>query len=122
MNRSVVEHIVGIERDSYAWRIDTWPDVEDMGPLGEGIIEGPSNAPDALLEQVRQGKGTRFRMLDDDGLIYCKGRLLYAEGDEDRGYMPERGPLDDYGSTGLGCVDIDLWLKGDTGTYSWVRV
>ena len=106
---------------SYAWRIDAWPNVEDLGPLEpEGtVITGPSNAPVDLLDRLAKQEGNRFRLVDDDGLVYCKGRIVFRSGepadDED-----EFAPLTDYGAPGMGCTTIDYWVKDPvTGTYSW---
>ncbi len=124
MDRKFVEGMLGITRDTYAWRIDTWCDVEGT-PMGEGIVEGPSGAPDDLLMRVRAGEGKRFRLKDDDGNVYCKGRLLVREGTEnlDLGFDPEFAPLDDYGTGGLGCTDVEYWERDPkTGTHRWIAL
>ncbi len=124
MNREIAENIAGITRTTYAWRVDTWPRVDGDEPLEPPgtVVEGPSGAPDDLLQRLRAGEGKRFRLLDGDDLVYCKGRLLVSDA-QAYGYDPEFGPLDDYGTPGLGCVTVEYWEKDPkTGTYGWVAL
>jgi hypothetical protein len=105
----------------YAWRIDTWPNVEDIGPIEpvDTVIEGPRDAPQDLLDRLAKREGKRFRMKDDDGFLYCKGRILFADKDDEDSELGF-APLWDYGTPGLGCTSIEYWEKSaKTGTYSW---
>jgi hypothetical protein len=70
-------------------------------------ISGPRGISDAMLSDLRNGKGTAFRMYDDDEELYVSGRII---GDFD-GFEP----LDDYGVGGLGCTDI----KYRSGNGPW---
>ena len=61
---------------------------------------GPYNADESITEN----KG-RFRMKDDDGIIYYHGEIY---GDYD-GFEP----LDDFGMPNAGCISIEYNEKGE---------
>lgn len=112
----------GLPRAAYAWRIDTWPEVEDIGTIEppETVVTGPRDAPDDLIARLAKNEGVRFRLKDDDGLIYCKGRILYTDPDN-VGETEAFGPLDDYGTPAMGCTSLEYWEKDPkTEKYSWV--
>ena len=90
----------------YAWLITRDRLAEqDGGKFGDAAgVSGPSNATDEQLDQLRAGKGKKFRMYDDDGEHYYDGLVL---GDFD-GFEP----LDDYGRGNAGCTDIRYHVGG----------
>lgn len=67
-------------------------------------FEGPRNAPESLLAQLRKGGGHHFRMYDDDGILYYEGRATWSATDVEEGAY---GPLGDLGMPDAGCVRID---------------
>jgi hypothetical protein len=56
------------------------------------------------------GKGhelaCRFRILDDDGIVYYEGRNNTS--DDDNAF----GPLDDFGAPNAGCTSIQYLVNG----------
>jgi hypothetical protein len=52
----------------------------------------------------------RFKLLDDDGIVYCHGKYL---GPDDENMF---SPLDDWGRGGLGCTTIQYRNK-TTGKF-----
>ena len=87
---------------NYAWVITKdylaeTPEEDDSG------ITGPSDASDEMLEEVKSGKGHIFRLYDDDGILYYKGRLL-TYGDMTDGIC--FAPLDDFGAGWAGCTEV----------------
>lgn len=87
---------------NYAWVIDR--DHLDDGQDSEVGVSGPSTASNVLLVQLKQrGAGTKFRMRDDDGILYYEGRIL-IDGDEDGEEL--FGPLEDFGMPNAGCTEI----------------
>lgn len=106
----------------YAWIIDTdhlaEPDADgklpDPGSLcyNAATVSGPSDAPAALLAELAAGKGIKFRIRDDDKILYYTGRFVPAElSDSEEGF----GPLDDFGTPNAGAVTIE-YKRG----RSWV--
>lgn len=81
------------------WRITKGRKIE-----GE-LIEVPEEGILSQYYDVRQEPymTEKFRLLDDDGNIYCEG---IATPDEDF------GPLDDYGMGALGCTEIQYRVDG----------
>lgn len=83
----------------YAWTI-----TKDF--IDEGLLEGTTGPRTATAGKdyiTRHGKA--FRMLDDDGEVYCHGRIC---GDDFEGFEP----LDDFGEPGLGCTTIQYRESG----------
>lgn len=85
---------------------------------------GPRNASDAQIAALEAGEGHMFRMLDDDGVWYYRGRIVF---DDDSGpitasaggeyFVPGTwlavnltedgfGPLWDFGAPNAGCTEI----------------
>lgn len=93
---------------TYAWVItaDLTATPED-GPPGTNMnavgVAGPSDAPFDLLEAVKVGKGRAFRIYDDDGNLYYRGRFANASGELDDDAF---GPLSDYGAPNAGATEI----------------
>lgn len=111
MNRTLAEQLLGIVRDTYAWRIDVWPEVDGGGPIEPPgtVVCGPSDAPTELLQLLERGEGRRFRLLDGGRQVYCEGRILaFGSKGEEVGYDADFGPLHDYGE-GMGCTSIEYW-------------
>lgn len=66
-----------------------------------GIV-GPRGAKLTKEEIVAHPEGKKFRMLDDDRVVYYEGVLV---GDDDF------APLDDFGAPNAGCVDIQYYCN-----------
>ena len=82
----------------YAWIIE-----EDFIDYGEAVgVYGPRGAV-----KPSPGVGSKFRLLDGDGVVYAKGRFVGDAGSEDA-----FGPLDDYGMPNWGCTSIEYWENG----------
>jgi hypothetical protein len=74
-------------------------------------VYGPGGITDSQCKNLAAGEGTRFRLLDGDGILYYSGRLL-GDAESEDGF----GPLDDYGTPDSGCTTIQ-YLKPDTGKW-----
>lgn len=101
----------------YAWRIDR--DELKLPPSRVGTI-GPRAAHPALVDRLAKGEGRRFRMLDDDGIVYYIGRIIVAEtaqGADEPGTTLDFAPLDDFGMPDSGCTAIE-YDEGD----AWVAL
>ena len=87
-----------MSKSKYYWEI-TWA-ATDIGLGDEVGKEGPWNADTTLTAEPE-----RFRMKDDDGIVYYKG-VIYGdyEGFE---------PLDDFGMPNAGCVVIEYMTDGE---------
>lgn len=94
----------------YAWLI-THDHVSSPGERGDISTLGPRGVSDELERAIRSddvpGGFTRaaFRMYDDDGILYYRGRTLYMdelEHSEDHVF----GPLRDFGLPHAGCTRI----------------
>jgi hypothetical protein len=96
---------------AYAWKITR--NYESAGdsrkPWGPGGLPAEIKSPN----DIDWTGAEKFRLLDDDGNIYCAG--LHVEGDIDScacGF----GPLDDWGRPNFGCTEIQ-YLDEKTGEY-----
>lgn len=79
-----------------------WVITEDKFHPNYTFAMGPSGCKFSREEILE--KGLAFRMLDDDHEVYVYGRCM---SDEEGGIGEEYfGPLDDYGTPGLGCTMI----------------
>lgn len=107
MSHAVIEAITSTARPAaqYAWRITT-DHLWEPGDLvdDEAGTTGPSDAPEDLLAQLEAGKGTTFKMYDDDGELYYTGRILHAVENPDAD--ADFGPLWDFGTPNAGCTEI----------------
>lgn len=105
MNRQMAEALLGVTHPPYGWIIDEWPDVEDIGPIEPAgtVFHGPSAIKNETLDRLNAGEGRAFRMLDDDGLVYCHGRIITR--DEDAEGEVDFQPLHDLGEA-YGCTEI----------------
>lgn len=63
---------------------------------------GPRNLAPAAEAALKDGGGAAFRMKDDDGEVYYKGRIVGGD------YMGFE-PLDDFGMPNAGCTSIEYW-------------
>lgn len=121
VSREVAERILGIERPEYAWTIDSYPVTDGFQAEPDGtVLQGPRDASDELLERLAKGEGRKFRLLDDDGILYFEGRILIpGEPDPDApaGDM-HFAPLWDLGE-GYGCVDIQYRERTERGGTAW---
>jgi len=98
-------------KDTYAWIIDR--DHLSGGDDSDAGTVGPRFAPDSLLADLKAGKGTLFRLFDDDGELYYSGRIVFADPDEGVGLEP----LDDYGAPNAGCTTMHAFERG-----VWVEI
>ena len=80
-----------MSRSLYAWKIT-------VNEHGTDPMYGPRDASTPLREQLDAGKGEQFRIFDDDGELYCQGRII--------GEYDGFEPLDDYGRPALGATEI----------------
>jgi hypothetical protein len=107
----------------YAWIITkdliTNQGEADPLPTREGWV-GPRDAPDALISKLQLGKGLKFRMRDDDGILYYCGRFIDELGN-DADNLDENafGPLDDLGTPDAGAVSIEYL---NPATKKWERL
>lgn len=78
------------------------------------INDTPSNVPIEQVipetELIIQKYPKRFKLLDDDEIVYFYGRM------KDTNDMDEFEPLDEIG-TSYGCTDIQVWENDE-----WVSV
>lgn len=106
----------------YAWIIDKDYLAEPNAEPGSlaynaATVTGPSDAPEELIDLLKRSekRGKPFRMYDDDGELYYRGRVIAQDGHE----LDERtefGPLDDFGRGNAGCTDIRYW---DNSSKKW---
>jgi hypothetical protein len=120
---------------TYRWTIThanpaVFPGAEQAQEVG---VTGPRDAgsTDGL-------PGFTFRLLDDDGIWYYRGRIFVQGGDAPSlyrrrdGTTPEPfiasvpwaedeafGPLWDYGTPNAGCTDIQYRVPGPDGSPVW---
>jgi hypothetical protein len=120
----------------YAWVIDVDhiadTDEPEGGYLNAKGLVGPSDAPQALLDLLAEGKGLSFRIYDGDEELYYEGRWIaegWTEGDagtvnevgKSSAYIasdiPEEafGPLWDFGGPNAGATFIKY--KGAHGAW-----
>jgi hypothetical protein len=94
----------------YAWIIDA---VEPDSGLDRGEVgtTGPRNAPDELIAQLETDRdaGQRFRIYDDDRVLYYEGRILLPD---DPDAHEEFGPLWDWGAPNAGATEIQCLRDG----------
>lgn len=90
----------------YGWVID-FDHINEKENSAVGIV-GPSNILEELLIQLNQGKGTVFKLYDDDENLYYTGRVVGAIEEEYAIF----GPLDDFGLAS-GCTLIAYKTDGE---------
>ena len=115
VHQQIADHIAGKDQPGYvapyAWIIDRDHLSEPGDKYDNTGTMGPSQAPDTLLERLRNDSsaGRTFRMRDDDGELYYTGRILVIgdrdplEHDDVEGFEP----LDDVGRPDSGCTSIE---------------
>ena len=92
---------------AYGWKITKVYDDVGLDEEKGKPIHGPRDIPDGILQRLNDGEGVKFKMGDDDGHTYYKGRIIGGDGFE---------PLDDFGMPNAGCV----WIKyQDKKTKKW---
>ena len=62
---------------------------------------GPFGITEEQQKLLKAGKGTQFKMYDDDHILVYTGRLL-GDPNSEEGF----GPLDDFGMPDAGCTGI----------------
>ena len=137
---------------TYAWIIDrdylAEAELRGCGKAednAKGVV-GPSDASDLAIEVLRSTKvGHVFRMLDGDGEVYYRGRIIVADGEAPELYVPRRGyaaedikrgrfiasvpwdeaeafgPLWDFGTPNAGCTELQYRVAGPDGPV-WATV
>lgn len=90
----------------YAWMITrdylAGPE-DDDSQVG---TTGPHDAPPDYVTALHAGKGKKFRMYDDDGILYYEGLYYSPLDDPDATDELAFGPLWDYGTPAAGAVEI----------------
>lgn len=130
---------------TYAWII-THVNVNDLGEdcADEKGTMGPRRATPEMQARLQAGEGHTFRLLDDDGIWYYRGRIIFSvdggpaqvksfngryadwvvcgglQKDDDADGNDEFGPLDDFGTPNAGATEIQYRAKvqdpeGDEG-------
>lgn len=87
-------------------------DAESAGEMGPAGIS--REVADALLD----GEGKRFRMLDDDRIVYYYGRWIEDEEAESLAFeacVDDFQPLDNFGAPYAGCTIIQY--RNDKGQW-----
>lgn len=124
---------------TYAWII-THVNTKDLGDdmAEEKGTMGPRNASDEMLARLKAGEGHTFRMSDDDGIWYYRGKIVFSvdggpaqtrlitlnpgdspmwvvcgglQVDENSEGGDEFGPLWDFGTPNAGAVNIEYRAK-----------
>ena len=90
----------------YAWIITKDHIARETEVSAVGTI-GPSTVTRTQEIELRDGKGTAFRMRDDDGELYYEGKLV-----GDPTLYDGFGPLDDFGKPNAGCTSIEYREHG----------
>lgn len=81
-----------------------WVITEDHVSGGDDVgVIGPHDAPDGLDPLTQRGQ--RFRMKDDDGVLYYEGSIV--------GDYSGFEPLWDFGQPNAGCTSIELQEGGN---------
>lgn len=121
----------------YGWIIDRVNTLELGDESDEQGTMGPSNIPDTLAAALLRGEGHMFRMLDDDGIWYYRGRIVFTSDDgpprlSSRGYVNggltddegelEFGPLEDFGEPNAGCVHLQYRCTDANGDLVWAAI
>lgn len=97
----------------YCWVITK--DLQQNKLPGEKSIEGicgPRGCHWKREQIENHANAKRFRMLDDDGEVYCEGYMIDLTGNAS-GFEPK----DDYGEPSLGCTEIQYWESGKGGGW-----
>ena len=127
----------------YAWIITEDLLADEDEPEGTYLnasgVAGPSDATEEQIEKAK--KGFLFRMFDDDGNVYYKGRLYIEPGnmggnpeavsypefnrpvcrwavDEEAGF----GPLNDFGMPNAGATEIQYRSNDVYGACVWATL
>lgn len=75
-------------------------------------IIGPRNITAETEEKLRNGEGQKFRLLDDDGIVYFEGLFIDDAEAEDWEVEVEFQPLDAFGRPNSGAVTIQYLEDG----------
>lgn len=74
-------------------------------------VVGPRNIRPETEARLRNGEGEKFRMLDDDDILYFEGLFIDDGEAEDWEVEAEFQPLDAYGRPDSGAVQIQYKNK-----------
>ena len=132
---------------TYAWiitHVNTSDDVLGDDCADEKGTMGPRRASPEMIARLKAGEGHTFRMLDDDGNWYYRGKIIFSvdggpaqckpfagrfaefvvngglQADENPDGNDEFGPLDDWGTPNAGATEMQYRCKvqdpdGDDG-------
>ena len=91
-------------------RTHGWMITKDHLDGQDAEVCGPSNINSATMTRLINGGGEKFRMYDDDGILYYSGRMIHD--DDTDGFEP----LDDFGGPNSGCTRLDYLSNGQWET------
>lgn len=92
----------------YGWIITKDHISESIGGKSRSGKMGPYSISESVTQRLKKGEGTKFRLYDDDGILYAEG-LQITKGDEES----EFAPLDDYGTPNWGCTELRQYIDGN---------
>ena len=86
-------------------------DTELVNPGDKHVTVGPDTISDEYWERLDAGEGEKFLLMDDDGGIMAKGRII--------GDYSGFEPLDDFGEGAYGCTGIK-YRSPKSGKYEYL--
>jgi len=90
-----------------------WTITRDIIQLDLEGVTGPTSTATLTHDQIKAHPDAKgFRLLDDDGEVYCIGKAVWET--DDTGFEP----LDEYGAPSLGVTEIQ-WLQPDGSWEPW---
>jgi hypothetical protein len=105
--KEIYEAVMALDVPSseYGWLITKDKLAEDLELEDNDTgIHGPRGCSKKLHDALLSGRGHKFKMYDDDGVLYYKG-LFIGDPDSEEGFAP----LDDFGMPNAGCTRIDYY-------------
>lgn len=105
--QDIYEAVIGLDvvSSEYGWIItkDVLSEDLELEDNDTGIY-GPRGCSKKLHDALLSGRGHKFKMYDDDDVLYYKGLFIGDPTSED-GFAP----LDDFGMPNAGCTRIDYY-------------
>lgn len=94
-----------VPSNEYGWLITKDVLAEDLElEDNETGVYGPRGCSKKLHDALLSGKGHKFKMYDDDDVLYYRG-VFIGDPESEEGFAP----LDDFGTPNAGCVRIDYY-------------
>lgn len=94
-----------VSPSEYGWLITQDKLAEDLELEDNDTgIHGPRGCSKKLHDALLSGKGHKFKMYDDDDILYYKG-LFIGDPESEDGFAP----LDYFGMPNAGCTRIDYY-------------